>query len=246
MSKKVALVTGASGGIGSAICERLDKDGYIVIGTYRNPEKFQEWLKKNEGKSVSKIKMIQCDVTDFDAVSVMVQNIINDYGAVDILVNNAGITKDGGFRKMTKVNWDAVMSTNLDSVFYCSKCVIDKMIERNFGRIISISSINGQKGQFGQVNYSAAKAGMYGFSKALALEVAKKGVTVNTVSPGYIATEMVMAVDVEIRNKIIADIPVGRLGTPEEVAHTVSFLASEESGFLTGANIAMNGGQHMY
>ena len=190
--------------------------------------------------------MIQCDVTDFDAVSVMVQNIINDYGAVDILVNNAGITKDGGFRKMTKVNWDAVMSTNLDSVFYCSKCVIDKMIERNFGRIISISSINGQKGQFGQVNYSAAKAGMYGFSKALALEVAKKGVTVNTVSPGYIATEMVMAVDVEIRNKIIADIPVGRLGTPEEVAHTVSFLASEESGFLTGANIAMNGGQHMY
>lgn len=246
MSKKVALVTGASGGIGTAICERLDRDGYIVIGTYRNPEKFQEWLKKHEGKPVSKIKMVQCDVADFDAVTVMIQNIINDYGAVDILVNNAGITKDGGFRKMTKVNWDAVMSTNLDSVFYCSKCVIDKMIERNFGRIISISSINGQKGQFGQTNYSAAKAGMYGFTKALALEVAKKGVTVNTVSPGYIATEMVMAVDVEIRNKIIADIPVGRLGTPEEVAYTVSFLASEEAGFLTGANIAMNGGQHMY
>ena len=246
MSKKVALVTGASGGIGSAICERLDRDGYTVIGTYRNPAKYQEWLKKNEGKSVSKIQMVKCDVSDFGAVTEMIQSIISDFGAVDVLVNNAGITKDGGFRKMTKENWDAVMTTNLDSVFNCCKCVIDKMVERNYGRIISISSINGQKGQFGQVNYSAAKAGMYGFTKALALEVAKKGVTVNTISPGYIATEMVMAVDVEIRNKIIADIPVGRLGTPEEVANTVSFLASDEAGFLTGSNIAMNGGQHMY
>jgi acetoacetyl-CoA reductase len=166
-------------------------------------------------------------------------------GAVDVLVNNAGITRDGTFKKQTKDDWDAVIKTNLDSLFNMVKPVLDGMVERGFGRIINISSINGQKGQFGQTNYSAAKAGMHGFTMALAQEVARKGVTVNTISPGYIATDMVMAVPEEVRNKIIANIPVGRLGKPEEIAGLINYLASDVSGFMTGANLAINGGQHM-
>ncbi len=167
-------------------------------------------------------------------------------GQVDILVNNAGITRDAVFKKLSKVDWDAVMGTNLDSVFNMTKPIIDGMLERGWGRIINISSINGQKGQFGQTNYSAAKAGMHGFTKALAQETAKKGITVNTISPGYIGTDMVMAIKEEIREQIIAGIPVGRLGKPDEIAALVTYLASDDAGFITGSNVAINGGQHMF
>jgi acetoacetyl-CoA reductase len=176
----------------------------------------------------------------------MIQKIESEIGPIDTLVNNAGITRDGRLAKMSKDDWDAVISTNLTSVFNCTRHVINGMIERKFGRIINISSVNAQRGQFGQTNYSAAKAGMHGFTKTLAMEVAKLGITVNTVSPGYIGTDMVMAVPEKIREQIVAQIPVGRLGGTHEVAHVVSFLASEETSFITGANISINGGQHVY
>ncbi|WP_137939057.1 acetoacetyl-CoA reductase [Chitinivorax sp. B] len=244
MAQKIALVTGGMGGIGTAICKRLAKAGYQVATTYSTPGKHEGWLQdmKAEGFDVF---AVQCDVTSFESCQAAVAQIREVLGPVSVLVNNAGITKDGRFQKMDKSAWDAVMATNLDSLFNVTKQVIDDMCEQGFGRIINVSSINGQKGQFGQSNYSAAKAGMHGFTMALAQEVAKKGVTVNTISPGYIATEMVMAVKEEIRNQIIAGIPVGRLGKPEEVAALINFLASDDAAFLTGANIAMNGGQHM-
>ena len=183
---------------------------------------------------------------DFESCGQAVDQIQQKMGAVDVLVNNAGITRDMTFKKMDKVNWDAVMRTNLDSLFNMSKQVVDGMVERGWGRVINVSSVNGSKGAFGQTNYSAAKAGVHGFTKALALEVAKKGVTVNTISPGYIGTKMVTAIPEEILNsKILPQIPVGRLGKPEEVAGLIIYLASEEAAFLTGANIAINGGQHM-
>ncbi len=176
----------------------------------------------------------------------MIEKITAEIGPIEIIVNNAGITRDGGFRKMTYENWRAVISTNLDSVFNCTRHVINSMIDNGWGRVINISSVNGQRGQFGQANYSAAKAGVHGFTKTLAMEVANKGVTVNTISPGYIGTDMVMAVKEEIRNQIIAQIPVGRLGGTDEVAHLVSFLASDNASFITGANLSINGGQHVY
>ena len=169
-----------------------------------------------------------------------------ELGPIDVLINNAGITRDGAFRKMTAANWDAVLKTNLYSVFNCSNAVINSMIQQGFGRIINISSVNGQRAQYGQCNYAAAKAGMHGFTKTLAIEVASKGITVNTVSPGYIATDMVMAVAEEIREKIVKGIPVGRLGCSEEISSLVSFLASDKAGYITGANYAINGGQHVY
>ncbi|MFI4922713.1 MAG: acetoacetyl-CoA reductase, partial [Burkholderiales bacterium] len=187
------------------------------------------------------------DVSDYDSCTKAAAIIEKGVGPVDILVNNAGITRDMTFKKMTKVDWDAVMKTNLDSVFNMTKPVVDGMVERGWGRIINVSSVNGQKGAFGQTNYSAAKAGMHGFTKALALEVAKKGVTVNTISPGYIGTKMVMAIPKEILDtKILPQIPLGRLGKPEEVAGLIIYLASDEAAFITGANIAINGGQHMF
>jgi len=192
------------------------------------------------------ILAVACDVTDIDSCTKAVAEAQSKVGAVDVLVNNAGITRDMTFKKMDKVNWDAVMRTNLDSLFNMTKQVADGMVERGWGRIINVSSVNGSKGAFGQVNYSAAKAGVHGFSKALALEVAKKGVTVNTISPGYIGTKMVTAIPEEILNsKILPQIPVGRLGKPEEVAGLIIYLASEEAAFVTGANIAIHGGQHM-
>ena len=191
-------------------------------------------------------KAYACDVSDYDAAQECVRQVIADVGPVDVLVNNAGITRDMTFKKMDKVNWDAVIKTNLDSVFNMTKPVCDGMVERGWGRIINISSVNGQKGAFGQTNYSAAKAGMHGFTKALALEVARKGVTVNTISPGYIGTKMVMDIPSEVlETKIIPQIPMGRLGKPEEVAGLVAYLSSDEAAFVTGANIAINGGQHM-
>ncbi len=243
--KRVVLVTGATGGLGTAMCRKLYDDGYIVVANYRNEEKAKEWQEKqhNEGHD---IKMYYADVADFDSCGIMIEKITNEIGPVDVLVNNAGITKDGAFRKMSYENWRAVMATNLDSVFNCTRHVINPMIDKGFGRIINISSVNGQRGQFGQANYSAAKAGMHGFTKTLAMEVANKGITVNTISPGYIGTDMVMAVKEEIRNQIIAQIPMGRLGGTEEVAYLVSFLASEHANFITGANMSINGGQHVY
>lgn len=241
---RIALVTGGMGGIGTAICKALAQAGHIVITTYSRPGKETAWLAdmKEQGFDVH---AYQCDVTDFDACSALIAKIQSEVGPVDVLVNNAGITRDGVLRKMDKASWDAVMSTNLDSVFNMTRPLIEGMCARGFGRIISISSINGQKGQLGQTNYSAAKAGMHGFSMALAQEVARKGVTVNTVSPGYIGTDMVMAVPAEVREKIVAQIPLGRLGKPEEIAGLVAYLASDLAGFMTGADLAMNGGQHM-
>ena len=241
---KVALVTGGTGGIGSAICARLASAGARVATTYRNESKAQAWREEMRGKGYD-IAVFPCDVADFDDCQALAKQISSELGPVDILVNNAGITRDTTLRKMSVEQWRQVLSANLDSVFNVSRPLIDSMVDRGWGRIINISSINGQKGQFGQTNYSAAKAGIHGFTMALAQEVARKGVTVNTISPGYIATEMVMAVPEDIRNKIIAQIPVGRLGKPEEIAALVTYLASEEASFITGANIAANGGQHM-
>lgn len=244
MTQRIALVTGGMGGIGSAICRALADAGAKVVTTYSRAGKEQEWLATQKAAGYDFAAYL-CDVTDATACREMVAKIEADIGAVDILVNNAGMTKDGTFRRMEQDSWDVVMRTNLDSLFNMTKPVVDGMMDRGFGRIINISSINGQKGQFGQVNYSAAKAGMHGFTMALAQEVAKKGVTVNTISPGYIGTDMVMAVPEDVRNKIIANIPVGRLGQPEEVASLVAYLASDAAAFMTGANVAMNGGQHM-
>ncbi len=241
---KVALVTGGTGGIGAAICLKLAESGAKIATNYRNEEKAKAWQAEAK-KAGHDIAIYQADVSDFDACQALVDQIEKDLGPIDILVNNAGITKDGMFKKMSKEKWDAVMNINLDGLFNITKPLVEGMTDRGWGRIINISSINGQKGQLGQTNYAASKAGMHGFTMALAQEVARKGVTVNTVSPGYIATEMVMAVSEEIRNSIIANIPVNRLGTSEEVAALVDFLASEEAGFATGADFSMNGGQHM-
>jgi acetoacetyl-CoA reductase len=247
MAQRIALVTGGMGGIGEAICVRLGKAGHKVVTTYSpGNTKAEAWLKDMKGQGHDFLAY-QVDVTDFDASQKAVARIQSEVGPVDILVNNAGITRDASFRKMGKPDWEAVMRTNLDSVFNMTKPVCDGMLDRGWGRIINISSINGQKGAFGQTNYSAAKAGMHGFTKALALEVARKGVTVNTISPGYIATKMVLAVPKDVLDtKIIPQIPVGRLGTPEEVAELVAYLCLDASGYMTGANLAINGGQHMF
>lgn len=241
---RVSLVTGGTGGIGAAICRQLADSGAEVATNYRNDDKARKWLAETSTAGYD-FKAYPVDVTNFDGCRRMVDQIEQDLGPIDILVNNAGIAKDTTLRKMSKDQWDEVLTVNLDSVFNVTRHVVQGMTERGFGRIINISSINGQKGQIGQTNYSAAKAGMHGFTMALAQEVAKKGVTVNTVAPGYIATDMVMAVREDIRDKIIAQIPVGRLGTPEEVAYLVNFLASDQAGFITGSDLAQNGGQHM-
>ena len=243
---RVALVTGGMGGLGEAICFKLAALGYTVVATYSpGNTKVDNWLAATKEQGYS-FKAYECDVADYDSAQACVAKITAEVGPVDVLVNNAGITRDMTFKKMDKPNWDAVMGTNLDSVFNMTKPVCDGMVERGWGRIINISSVNGQKGAFGQTNYSAAKAGMHGFTKALALEVARKGVTVNTISPGYIGTKMVMEIPSEVLDtKIIPQIPMARLGKPEEVAGLVAYLSSDEAAFVTGANIAINGGQHM-
>jgi acetoacetyl-CoA reductase len=197
-------------------------------------------------KDNCQVELFYGDVSDFDSTAEMIKKIETDIGPVDTLVNNAGITRDMRLINMTKEDWNAVISTNLNSVFNCTRNVLQGMMDRKFGRVINISSVNGQRGQFGQTNYSAAKAGMHGFTKSLAMEVAKFGITVNTISPGYIATDMVMAVPEKVLNQIVAQVPMGRLGGTEEVAHLVSFLASEKSSFITGANYSINGGQHVH
>jgi acetoacetyl-CoA reductase len=234
------------GGLGETISTKMVDAGYKVAVTYSpGNAKHGEWLTQMKSNGYD-ILAVACDVTNFDSCAAAVAQVQAQLGSVDILVNNAGITRDMTFKKMDKVNWDAVLRTNLDSLFNMSKQVADGMVERNWGRIINVSSVNGSKGAFGQTNYSAAKAGVHGFTKALALEVAKKGVTVNTISPGYIGTKMVTAIPREVLDsKILPNIPVGRLGKPEEVAGLIIYLASEEAAFVTGANIAINGGQHM-
>ena len=243
---RVTLVTGGMGGLGEAICIKMAEMGYDVATTYSpGNTKASAWLEEMKAKGYH-FRAYPCDVASFESAQECIAQITKDMGPVDVLVNNAGITRDMTFKKMDKVNWDAVMKTNLDSVFNMTKPVCDGMVERGWGRIINISSVNGQKGAFGQTNYSAAKAGMHGFTKALALEVARKGVTVNTISPGYIGTKMVMEIPQEVLDsKIIPQIPMARLGKPEEVAGLVAYLSSDEAAFVTGANIAINGGQHM-
>lgn len=243
--KKIVLVTGAIGGLGTAMCKSLYENGYRVIANYRTKNRAIIWQQKLK-KEGFEMDIFEADVADYNSVGKMITTIESTVGSIDILVNNAGITRDVPFKKMTVDQWQDVISSNLNSVFNCTRHVINGMLDKNWGRIINISSVNGQRGQFGQANYSAAKAGMHGFTKTLAMEVARKGVTVNTISPGYIGTDMVMAVREDVRDQIVAQIPVGRLGGTEEVAHLVSFLASNEASFITGANYSINGGQHVY
>jgi acetoacetyl-CoA reductase len=247
MAKRNVLVTGGMGGLGESICTKMADAGYQVVVTYSpGNAKAPEWLAGMRERGYA-FHAFQCDVGDFDSCATAVRRMEAEIGPVDVLVNNAGITRDMTFKKMSKGDWDAVLRTNLDSVFNMTKQVMDGMLERGWGRVINVSSVNGQKGAFGQTNYSAAKAGMHGFTKALALEVARKGVTVNTISPGYIGTKMVTAIREDIlTDKILPQIPVGRLGKPEEVAGLIIYLASDEAAFVTGANISINGGQHMY
>jgi acetoacetyl-CoA reductase len=241
MTKRIALVTGGTRGIGKAICLALKDKGYAVAANYATNDEAAQEFHKETGIAVYK-----WDISDFDACDKAVKQISAELdGPIAVLVNNAGITKDGAMHKMTLDSWHKVIRTNLDSCFNMSRAVIESMREHNFGRIISISSINGQLGQFGQTNYSAAKAGIFGFTKALARETAAKGITVNAIAPGYIATDMVRAVPQKILDSIVANIPVGRLGEPEEVARCVTFLAAEEAAFITGETLSVNGGQYM-
>ncbi|MDQ2780161.1 MAG: acetoacetyl-CoA reductase [Pseudomonadota bacterium] len=244
MSKKVAYVTGGMGGIGTAICQRLHKDGFTVIAGCGPSRDHKKWIgeQKAEGydfhASVGNVADWASTVDAFKAAS-------EAHGPIEVLVNNAGITRDRMFLKMTPEDWHAVIDTNLNSMFNVTKQVVPGMVEKGWGRIIQISSVNGEKGQAGQTNYSAAKAGMHGFTMALAQELAAKGVTVNTVSPGYIGTDMVRAIKPEVLEKIVATIPVKRLGTPNEIGAIVAWLAGDDSGFTTGAELSCNGGLHM-
>ncbi len=244
MSKRVAVVTGGIGGLGTEICIALARAGRRVVAADLGgrEERIAQFREAIDGHD---IHFEPADVSDFDACGALVRKVEAEHGSVDILVNAAGITRDTTLRKMDRVQWDAVMNVNLDSVFHMCRHAVDGMVERGFGRVVNISSVNGQTGQFGQTNYSAAKAGMHGFTMALAREVARKGVTVNSVSPGYCETALVMAMPEEIRNGIVDKVPVGRLGKPEEIARTVEFLTADDAGFITGANIPVNGGLFM-
>ena len=246
--KKVALVTGGVGGIGTAICKRLAADGLFAVANYAIPGSEDKWKSAMAAAGLNGASTaLACgDVTDFEAMGEMVRKIEAEHGPVSVLVNCAGITRDSTFRKMTPEQWRSVLSANLDSVFNVTRHVIDGMMERGWGRVISISSVNAVRGQFGQTNYAAAKAGILGFTKSLAQEVVRKGVTVNAVSPGYVQTDMVMAIREDVRAKIVAEIPAGRLARPEEVADAVAFLASDNASYITGTNLSVNGGLHMY
>ncbi len=248
MKGQIALVTGGTGGIGTAICQHLHKGGARVFAGYYgggDHEKAQAWQAKQKEEGFE-IGLAFGNVREFESCKECVGSVESQAGTVDILVNNAGVTRDSMFRKMTPEQWNDVITANLNSLFNMTRLVINGMIEKGYGRIVNISSLNAQKGQLGQTNYSAAKAGMHGFTKALAQEVAGKGITVNTVSPGYIATKMVLAVPEGVRKKIIEDIPVRRLGEPDEVARAVCFLAGTEAGYITGSQVSVNGGQHMF
>ena len=242
---RTALVTGGMGGLGQAIARTLHAAGHRVLVTCTAADDdVLGWLAAQAAAGFD-FAAYEVDVGDFSSCQAMAQRIQADGHQVDILVNNAGITRDATFRKLGWEDWDAVLRVNLDSMFNVTKVFIDGMTTRGWGRVINISSVNGSKGQFGQTNYSASKAGVQGFTRALAQEVARKGVTVNAVSPGYVGTQLVMDMPEDIRARIVAEIPLGRLGRPEEIAALVGFIASEPAGYMTGSNVAMNGGQHM-
>ena len=241
---KVAYVTGGMGGIGTAICQRLAKGGFKVIAGCGPSRDYAKWLAEQQALGYTFFASVG-NVADWDSTVAAFQKASAEHGPIDVLVNNAGITRDRMFLKMSREDWDAVIDTNLNSMFNVTKQVVPGMVEKGWGRIIQISSVNGEKGQAGQTNYSAAKAGMHGFTMALAQELAGKGITVNTVSPGYIGTEMVRAIKPEVLEKIVATIPVKRLGTPDEIGSIVAWLAGEDSGFTTGADFSCNGGLHM-
>ena len=245
MSKKVAYVTGGMGGIGTAICQRLHKDGFTVIAGCGPTRDFGKWLAEQKALGYEFHASVG-NVGDWNSTVDAFSKAKSEHGSIDVLVNNAGITRDRMFLKMTPEDWSAVIETNLNSMFNVTKQVVADMVEKGWGRIINISSVNGAKGQAGQTNYSAAKAGMRGFTMALAQEMANKGVTVNTVSPGYIGTDMVNAIRQEVLDKIIATIPVKRLGKPSEIASIISWLATDEGGYSTGADFSVNGGLHMH
>ncbi|MBN0649878.1 acetoacetyl-CoA reductase [Pseudomonas aeruginosa] len=244
--KRTALVTGGMGGLGEEIARSLHDAGHTVLVTY-SPQNIhvQAWLAQQLAHGYA-FTAYEADISNDVVCQGMADKIHADGHQVDILINNAGITRDGTFRKMTKESWDAVLRTNLDSVFNVTRPLLDRMLDRGWGRIVNVSSINGNKGQFGQTNYSAAKAGIHGFTKALAQEVARKGVTVNTVSPGYLETKMVTTVAEDVLKQIVAAIPIGRLGKPKEIAALIAFIVSDAAAFMTGSNVSMNGGQHMY
>jgi acetoacetyl-CoA reductase len=244
MTARVALVSGGTGGIGTAIVKRLTSLGHKVATNYRDEAKANAWAAHMKAQGVN-VAIVPGDVGDVSAAESIVKAVEHKLGPIDILVNNAGITRDTTFHKMSALQWQEVINTNLNSCFNMTRPVIDGMRNRKWGRIIQISSINGQKGQYGQANYAASKAGMHGFTISLAQENAKFGITVNTVSPGYVATEMVMAVPEDVRAKIAAQIPIGRLGDPDEVAYAVAFFTNDEARWITGANLAINGGQYM-
>lgn len=244
MSVKIAYVTGGMGGIGTAICQRLADDGYTVVAAHSPSRDPAPWLNQQAAQGYQ-FHASAIDVTNWDSSVAAFQRVRDQLGGVDILVNNAGITRDRQFIRMSAEEWRDVIDTNLNSLFNVTKQVIDDMVQKGWGRIINIGSVNGQKGQFGQTNYATAKAGMHGFTKALAQELASKGITVNTVSPGYIGTDMVKAIREDVLEKIIATIPVRRLGEPDEIASMIAWLASDQAAFATGADFSLNGGLHM-
>ena len=246
-TKRVAVVTGGVGGLGEAICRRLADEHFTVVALHQPGNgTVRDWLATHKAKGYD-FDSQEVDVSNFDSCAQAMASVRARCGPITVLINNAGITRDASFRKMTLDDWNSVLRTNLDSVFHMSKAVIDDMLGAGWGRIINISSVNGQRGAFGQANYAASKAGMHGFTKSLALEFAKKGITVNTVSPGYLRTSMVTKMPPEVlAQRILPEIPLGRLGEPDEVAELVSFLASERATFITGANLSINGGQHMF
>ena len=244
MAQRLAYVTGGMGGIGTAICQRLLRDGSKVIAGCGATRDHPKWVGQQQAGGFT-FHVSVGNVAEWDSTVEAFKAVKAEHGPVDVLVNNAGITRDGLFRKMSRADWDAVINTNLNSLFNITKQVIDDMLDRGWGRIINISSVNGQKGQFGQTNYSTAKAGIHGFTMALAQEVATRGVTANTISPGYIGTEMVRSIRPDVLEKIVGTIPVKRLGEPDEIASIVAWIASDESGFATGADFSLNGGLHM-
>ncbi len=243
--KKIALVTGGTRGIGGAISKHFLQAGIHVIAVATTQSGCDKWCQTQKDAGYKDVDAFACDVSDFDSCQKLVANIKEKYSRIDILVNNAGITRDVTLKKMTFEDWDKVIKVDLYSVFNVTRPVLDLMLENGFGRIINMSSVNGQKGQFGQTNYAAAKSGMYGFTKTLALETAKKNITVNTISPGYIKTEMMEDIPEDIMEKIVAQIPVGRLGSVDEIARLALFLADDESGYMTGTNFDINGGLYM-
>jgi acetoacetyl-CoA reductase len=244
MTQRIAYVTGGMGGIGTSICRQLHDAGHKVIAGCGPTRDAKKWIDEQKADGYTFYASVG-NVSSWESTVEAFEKVKAEHGNPDILVNNAGITRDGMFIKMTRAQWDEVMDTNLNSLFNVTKQVVEGMVAKGWGRIVNISSVNGQKGQFGQTNYSTAKAGIHGFTMALALEMAAKGVTVNTVSPGYIGTEMVRAIKPEVLEKIVGTIPVKRLGTPEEIGSIVRWIVSEEGGFATGADFSLNGGLHM-